>query len=93
MRVCHLLKTSRRIQNKYPLIAVLGDKELAILRGAKQVCTVNSSVTQMDCDGLVVTCRLPPTRVMSSNPYCYRISIVCIFLDALLEKDPCVRRS
>ncbi|GBM37763.1 hypothetical protein AVEN_238895-1, partial [Araneus ventricosus] len=30
---CHPLKTSRRIQNKCSLIAVLGGKELAILRG------------------------------------------------------------
>ncbi|GBM14763.1 hypothetical protein AVEN_72029-1 [Araneus ventricosus] len=33
MRVCHSLKISRRIQNKCSLIAVLGGKELAILRG------------------------------------------------------------
>ncbi|GBN68715.1 hypothetical protein AVEN_163394-1 [Araneus ventricosus] len=35
MRACHSLKTSRRIQNKCSLIAVLGGKVLAILRGTK----------------------------------------------------------
>ncbi|GBO26827.1 hypothetical protein AVEN_13181-1 [Araneus ventricosus] len=33
MRACHSLKTSKGIQNKCSLIAVLGGKELAILRG------------------------------------------------------------
>ncbi|GBL85762.1 hypothetical protein AVEN_193205-1 [Araneus ventricosus] len=33
MSACHSLKTSRGIQNKCSLIAVLGGKELAIIRG------------------------------------------------------------